>query len=529
MKFLKKIVLLIVSIFFIGINSNAQVPDWDLNLTSPITIVCKKKFTNNEGEKISEGQKFSIQTMRWEVDKAKQLWICMLYLKNQSNNLPFKISQTDLEKFNFEDVNTPDKVWNETLLRSDVFPSISKRGLQYDIRNSMHEDAEEYINKLIKAGQIYKEDFFEDYLYTLSTKIHPGVLNDGRQGNISLYILDNVQPQAFCLSNGTIIISTGMLSSIQSEDELVGVIAHEVAHFVLDHQILNKNLETDRKKRAEFWASFATTIAGAADVYLASKNRNHPAGALTYSVAMASILISQAVVTELGLKYSQEQEKEADKVANEILSSLKYDKLGLKIALRRIKDHFILTGNFIALTGSGSHPDLYSRIGDDGEKADLAKFSKSDYLIKSSIITSSAAEHQMFDYAHHLKAIELVDRNINNKVAIESDYLIKAIATRRLSNSKESNEYAVKYLEKASAINISNDYRIYKHLGISHLRLDNKIEAKKAFTTYIEQLNNWLKKYENDIHTYKEDIEFVNDEILWTKKMFNKIEAISAK
>ncbi len=521
--------LLLFLILFPSLLSNAQVPDWDLNLTSPITIVCKKKFTNHEGEKISEGQKFSIYTMKWEVDKMKQLWVCMLYLKNQTTNLPVKIFQNDLERFSFENIDTPDKVWNETLLRSDVFPNISKRGLQYDVRNSMQEDAEEYLNKLIKAGQIYKEDYFEDYLYTLSTKIHPGVLNDGRQGNISLHILDNILPSAFCLANGNIIISTGMLSSIQSEDELVGILAHELAHFVLDHQILNKNTEADRKKRAEFWATFATTIAAVADGYLATQNRNHPAGALTYSVAMASVLISQSVIAELGLKFSQEQEKEADKVANEILASLKYDKLGLKIALRRIKDHLILTGNYIALTGSGTHPDIYSRIGDDGEKADLSKYSKSDYLIKSSLITSSAAEHEMFDYAHHLKAIELVDRNINNNVAIESDYLIKAIATRRLSNSKENNELALKYLEKASNINISNDYRIYKHLGISFLRLNNKIEAKKSFTTYIEQLSNWSKKYENQIHTFKEDIDFVNDEIIWSNKMINKVDAITIK
>jgi predicted Zn-dependent protease len=393
----------------------------------------------------------------------------------------------------------------------------------------MQEDDEEYVNKLIKSGQIYKEEYFEDYLYTLSTKIHPGTLDDGRQGNVSFNILDNVLPNAYCLSNGTIIITTGLLSTIQSEDELVGIIAHEIAHFVLDHQILNKNLEADRKKRAEFWAGFATTVAAVADGYLASQNRNHPVGILTYSVAMASILISQSVLTELGIKYSQDQENEADKVANAILASLKYDKIGLKVALRRIKEHLILTGDFISLTGSGSHPDIDSRIGSEGEIADISKFTKTDYLIKSSLITSYAAEHQMFDYAHHLKAIELVDRNINNNVAVESDYIIKAIGTRRLSNSIESNESAVKYLQKAASLHISNDARINKNLGITYLRQNNPIEAKKAFTVYIEERTNWLKKYENEIHTSGLDIDFVQSEILWAKKMIYKIDAQSSK
>ena len=519
---------LLVLFLIISANLNGQIPV-DLNFKSPIAIICKKKFTNDEGKKISVGDIFEIFSMSWDVNPINNTWVCELFLKNPANNLGTNISQSEIANFTFIEINSPDKVWNEILLKSEVLPNISKRGLQYEIRNSMIEDDQEYLNKLFKTGQIYKEEYFEDYLYTLSTKIHPGTLDDGRQGNVSFYILDNILPNAFCLSNGTIIITTGLLSTIQSEDELVGIIAHEIAHFVLDHQILNKNAIADRKKRADFWASFATSIAAVADGYLASQYRNHPTGALTYSVAMASVLISQEILSEMGLKFSQEQEKEADIAANNILASLKYNKLGLKVALRRIKEHLILTGDFISLTGKGSHPDIDSRIGEDGEIVDISKFTKSEYLVNSSLITSTTAEHQMFDYAHHLKALELVERNIKNNVAVESDYLIKAIVNRRLSNSKESNENAIKNLEKALSLNISNDPRIYKHLGISYLRINNKIKAKDAFLAYIENRNNWLKKYENEIHTYKGDIDFVQNEMFWARKMIYKIDELSPK
>ena len=158
--------------------------------------------------------------------------------------------------------------------------NLLSKGLQYELRNESNNEAIEYINTLNKYNRFFEDEYFEDYMYTLINKIHKGILNDERPGNIYLKILKDPEPNAFALTNGCIVVTTGLLSTIQSEDELIGILAHEIAHFALDHQIINYNKEQDRKKRAEFWATFATVAAASADVYLSINNDNHIPGVL---------------------------------------------------------------------------------------------------------------------------------------------------------------------------------------------------------------------------------------------------------
>ena len=46
----------------------------------------------------------------------------------------------------------------------------------------------------------------------------------------------------YMYSNGTMVIHTGLLSALHTEDELVAILSHEIAHFVLDHSVQNVNI-----------------------------------------------------------------------------------------------------------------------------------------------------------------------------------------------------------------------------------------------------------------------------------------------
>ena len=67
------------------------------------------------------------------------------------------------------------------------------------------------------------------------------------------------------LPNGTMLISTGLLCTLDSEDELAAIIANEMSHFVLDHQVNNIYRAERRAKRAAFWG---TVLAVTAEVAL---------------------------------------------------------------------------------------------------------------------------------------------------------------------------------------------------------------------------------------------------------------------
>ncbi|MBK8700947.1 MAG: M48 family metallopeptidase [Saprospiraceae bacterium] len=246
--------------------------------------------------------------------------------------------------------------WQHILLKTGVYESLIKNEMQYDIRNELNEDAISYVEKLKNENRIFSDPYFEDYLYTLSTKIHPGILKDGRPGNIYILMIKDPSPNAFALPNGTIIFSTGLLSTIQSEDELVGILAHEISHFVLDHHVINYNKIIERKKKAEFWAGLATVVSAGADIYLSSKYSDYIPGMLTASTAILSSIISNEVLERLGIKYNREQEFEADKVAAEIIDHIKGNKIGLSAALMRLKNFSIISGDYASLYDSRTTP-----------------------------------------------------------------------------------------------------------------------------------------------------------------------------
>lgn len=493
-----------------------------LNVQLPSTIKFKEPIeveaTEKLGDSIKAGDKLKIKELIFykSTDDAKPVvYLNFTNYPDGQKSMPIKY----FNKFLYTKWSSSEQAWNSILLDKEfskgfLYNINSKAGFQYDVRNDMFSESNEYLDKLIQNDRIFKDDYFEDYLYSLVTKIHPGVLTDGRPGNISVKILKNTEPNAFCLANGTILVTTGLLSTIESEDELVAILTHEIAHFVLDHSVSNYNIEADRKKKAEFWAVFATAVAATADIYMGANNKNHPTGLLTYSVAVASAIISNDVLKKLGLKYSREQELEADQAARQLLSVLNYNKLALDVALKRIKYHNIITGNYMALSGTGSHPNIDERIGGELTQAEESKLTKQEYLSKVSFINSYNAEIELY-YSHHLKALGLVDKNIKSNVATETDYIVKANILRRLYNSKEKMDEVLGLLSKAKTLNVTKDIILHKEEGITLSRIGRNIEAKKAFESYLLGLSELFKKDEKN--------SVINDELEWAKKMIFKV------
>jgi hypothetical protein len=119
-------------------------------------------------------------------------------------------------------------------------------------------------------GELYNNPILVRYVNSLGQKIVP-------QGSPNLYsfrlLLDPV-PRAEALSTGTIYISTGLVSMLDSEAQLAYVLGHEIAHVEKRHtyntirnQILEEEFDKEKtaevgKKRAIFGA--VSAIGGAA-------------------------------------------------------------------------------------------------------------------------------------------------------------------------------------------------------------------------------------------------------------------------
>lgn len=428
-----------------------------------------------------------------------------------TGNSVYSINAIDISRITFHDPKTRDQAWRLSVLQSDLHESISLKGYQYKIRHELDQEAIDYLGKIEEYNGFFEDAYLTDYLQSLLYEIHPITLGDKRPGNLNIRVLKSNEPNAFCMPNGTIIISTGLLSVIESEDELIGVLSHEVAHFVLDHQLVNYNAQLQRQQRAEFWAGFVTVVAAASEVYLATEHDIYTGGNLTLSAAILSSIVANAVIERLGLNYSQKQELEADHAAKEVLKVLGRDSLALSAALTRLGNYSILVGNYIALTNEGSHPGLTIRIGSMGYPV-LTNYHSTAYLKLTSFVNTFNAIHEY--NMKHLEACNiLVDKNIQAGVATEDDYILKAMVLRALYNTLEKNQEALGYIQKAKLLNVTPRNFTYKQEAITLLRLDRKQEAIAA-----------LENYLNGLEDSEDETDFIWDEIEWTRKMIYKTE-----
>jgi hypothetical protein len=236
---MKQFLLILLQFYICSLYGQNQI-----DFKEPLKLVATEKI-NSE---IKKGAVLSVIGLKYTNDEGSYPNTFVYATNTDGNQISFDQSKIDL--FEFKEIDKIEKVWDKHLLKVGTYSNLFTKGYQYDLRNELNIDASEYINSLSNNDRFFDDSYFEDYIYSLVNKIHSGILNDNRPGNVYVKIIKETEPSAFVIPNGCIVLSTGLLSTIQSEDELVGILAHEIAHFVLDHQILNYNKEIKYKYMA---------------------------------------------------------------------------------------------------------------------------------------------------------------------------------------------------------------------------------------------------------------------------------------
>ncbi len=418
--------------------------------------------------------------------------------------------------------NSIQDFWDAQII-SKVLGEVNKKGLQYELRAEMESDALDFINRAKTYGLELEDPYLENYIYTLISKIAPKILIDGRPGNINLLILKDPSQNACIFPNGTLVVNTGLLSYLHSEDELVAILCHEIAHFILDHSVKNVNKAIARKKRAEFWAAVATGITAVAEGVVAANNNYYVPGGATLGMAMLSSSIANEVVDRLGMNYNHEQEYEADEVAVKALEFLKYDTNALATALNRMKECMHKERINASYFASYSHPALIERIYKSGipQRTNNSQYNK----IVSFAVTNTA--HYKYESKRFREVIELVSQNIEHNVATDDDYMLKAHCLLKLDNTPESNIEVLSLIEKAKAINPSN-INIYKAEILAYLRQDKNAEAITLLSDYVGKLNQ-MKIALSDIQSgssWESAKQFIDAEKSWASNMIIKVKGL---
>ncbi|MEJ2034466.1 MAG: M48 family metalloprotease, partial [Deltaproteobacteria bacterium] len=133
------------------------------------------------------------------------------------------------------------------------------------------------------------------------------------------FVIDNKEFNAFAAPSGLIFVHSGLLEAMDSEDELVGVLAHEIGHVTSRHV-------------AQQMAKSSKLSIGTAALILAG-------------IALGGGALSQALMAggmaagaSMNLKFSREDEEEADRLAFSYMEKMGRDPHAMESMLRKIRN-----------------------------------------------------------------------------------------------------------------------------------------------------------------------------------------------
>ncbi|MBC8433015.1 MAG: M48 family metalloprotease [Desulfobacterales bacterium] len=135
------------------------------------------------------------------------------------------------------------------------------------------------------------------------------------------YVIEEDSLNAFASPAGHIFVNSGLIQAMENEEELAGVISHEIAHASLRH--ISKKIERSKK------TSKATMAGMAAGILLAIGGAGDAAGAV--------IMGSAAAGQTAALAYSRDDEAEADQVGLKYLNRAGYSAEGLLVVMKKMR------------------------------------------------------------------------------------------------------------------------------------------------------------------------------------------------
>ncbi|UCF91691.1 MAG: M48 family metalloprotease [Desulfobacterales bacterium] len=159
------------------------------------------------------------------------------------------------------------------------------------------------------------------------------------------YVIKEHDFNAFATPAGHIFVNSGLFAAMENEEELAGILAHEIAHVYCRH--ISQKIERSKK------IGIATLAGIAAGILLGAGG----AGDAAQAVTMGSMAAGQSAE----LAYSREDEMQADQLGLQYLSQAGYGANGLLAILRKIRGQQWFGSGQIP-TYLSTHPAVEERI-----------------------------------------------------------------------------------------------------------------------------------------------------------------------
>ena len=201
------------------------------------------------------------------------------------------------------------------LLIVSAWPKIG-HGITYKEEEEL---SREFLAVVASRFTFIKDPIIEGYVDEIGQRILKQVPT--QPFRYHFYVIQEDVYNAFATPAGHIFINSGLLEAVKSEEEIAGIIGHEIAHVVSRH--ISQNIDRSPK------ISLATLAGVAAGIFLGASG----AGDVGSAVIMGSMAAGQSAM----LAFSREDELQADQLGLMYLFDAGYGGEGLLNSLKTIR------------------------------------------------------------------------------------------------------------------------------------------------------------------------------------------------
>ncbi len=181
------------------------------------------------------------------------------------------------------------------------------------------EIGQEEHEKIAQSSIFYQDEALNEYVAEIGNRVAQA--GDRPDLEYQFFIIDSPEINAFALPGGYVYVNRGLIAFLNSEAELAGVLAHEIAHITARHAVQQHARGTLAQAAAQVGGLVTAVATGSGYV-----------GSQISQVA--------SIWARAGLSgYGREHELQADQLGAEYLRDAGYDPLAMIDALTVLKNH----------------------------------------------------------------------------------------------------------------------------------------------------------------------------------------------
>ena len=163
------------------------------------------------------------------------------------------------------------------------------------------------------SGQVVEDPLVTEYVNEIGHRIAAQANSDGIY-DFSFFVIEDPVVNAFALPGGFIGVHTGLLEATRNEDELAGVLAHEVSHVTQRH--IARSIHSGQRQSIMSMAIMLGAILAAAT----------GAGG---DAVQGAIAVAQGTAAQQQINFTRSNEYEADRVGIAALAAAGFDPQGM--------------------------------------------------------------------------------------------------------------------------------------------------------------------------------------------------------